>query len=122
IPTVSGEPTTVVDSWMWVLTSTDSVQQTAAMRFLNWMQDADRQGAFNQSIDMLPSQRTALREWESPNYAAFVDTLLNNATMPLTESASGIAARAIQSALASVINGQRSAEQATQDVMTQLAS
>ncbi|HVU12200.1 MAG TPA: extracellular solute-binding protein [Phototrophicaceae bacterium] len=121
IPTVSGEPTTVVDSWMWVLTSADSEQQMAAMRFLNWMQDADRQGKFNQTIDMLPSQRSALRQWEDPDYAAFIDTLLNNATMPLTESSSGVAARTIQSALASVINGQRSAEQATQDVMTQLS-
>ncbi len=121
IPTVSGEPTTVVDGWMWVLTSADSERQMAAMRFLNWMEDADRQGKYNQTISMLPSQRSALRQWEDPNYAAFIDTLLNNATMPLIESSSGVAARTIQSALVSVINGQRSAEQATQDVMTQLS-
>ncbi len=122
IPTQSGEPTSVVDSWMWVLTSSDSVQQTAALRFLNWMLDVDRQGRYNQAIYMLPSQRTALRQWEDPAYAAFVDSLLSNATLPLTESTDGVTARVIQSALASVISGQRTADQATQDVINQLPS
>ncbi len=122
IPTVSGTPTTVVDGWMWVLTTADAEQQAVALRFLNWMLDIDRQGHYNQSIYMLPSQRTALRQWEDADYANFVDALLNNATLPLAESTGGVTARVIQSALASVISGQRTAEQATQDVITQLPS
>ncbi len=122
IPTASGTPTTVVDSWMWVLTSADAEQQAAALRFLNWMLDIDRQGRYNQAIYMLPSQRTALRQWENADYATFVDTLLNGATLPLSESAGSLTARVIQSALASVISGQRSAEEAAQDVMAQLPS
>ena len=122
IPTVSGTQTTVVDGWMWVLTTADAEQQAVALRFLNWMLDIDRQGRYNQSIYMLPSQRTALRQWEDADYANFVDALLNNATLPLAESTGGVTARVIQSALASVISGQRTAEQATQDVITQLPS
>ena len=122
IPTASGQPATVLDGWMWVLTSADSEQQALALRFLNWMMDIDRQGGYDSAISMLPSQRTALRQWESAEYSAFVDSLINNATLPLSDSAGGTAARVIQSALASVISGQRSAEQATQDVITQLAS
>ncbi|MEP7292364.1 MAG: extracellular solute-binding protein [Chloroflexota bacterium] len=120
IPTASGEPTTVVDSWMWVLTSADAEQQAVALRFLNWMLDIDRQGQYNQAIYMLPSQRSALRQWEDADYATFVDTLLGNATLPLSESAGSLTARVIQGALASVISGQRSAEQAAQDVIAQL--
>lgn len=120
IPTASGQPATVVDGWMWVLTSADAEQQAAAMRFLTWMLDPDRQGRYNQAISMLPSQRSALRQWEDPQYAAFIDLLLNNATLPLAESTGGITARVIQSALASVISGQRTAEEAAQDVVTQL--
>ena len=93
-----------------------------ALRFVNWMLDVDRQGRYNQAIFMLPSQRTALRQWEDSDYAAFVDALLNNATLPLSETTSGVTARAIQSALATVISGQRDAEQAAQDVITQLPS
>jgi ABC-type glycerol-3-phosphate transport system substrate-binding protein len=122
IPTQSGQPTTVVDGWMWVLTSSDAEEQVLALRFLNWMLDVDRQGRYNQAISMLPSQRTALRQWEDPSYATFVDALLNNATLPLSDTAGGATARVIQGALASVISGQRTAEQAAQDVVTQLAS
>lgn len=122
IPTASGSPTTIVDSWMWVLTSVDAEQQAVALRFLNWMLDVDRQGRYNQAIYMLPSQRSALRQWEDADYAVFVDTLLNDATLPLSESAGSLTARVIQGALASVISGQRNPEQAAQDVMAQLPS
>lgn len=122
IPTVSGEAATVLDGWMWVLTSADAERQALALRFLNWMMDVDRQESYNGAISMLPSQRTALRQWEDADYAAFVDTLINNATLPLSDSAGGTTARLIQSALASVISGQRSAEQATQDVIAQMAN
>jgi ABC-type glycerol-3-phosphate transport system substrate-binding protein len=122
LPTESGQPATVIDGWMWVLTSADSEQQAVATRFLNWMLDVDRQGRYNQAISMLPSQRTALRQWEDSGYASFIDTLLNNASLPLTDSTGSATARVIQSALASVISGQRTAEQATQDVINQLQS
>lgn len=120
IPTASGEATSVVDSWMWVLTSGDAEKQEAALRFLNWMLDVDRQDEYNQAIYMLPSQRSALRQREDTNYATFVDTVLSDATLPLSESAGSLTARIIQSALASVISGQRTAENATLDVMAQL--
>jgi ABC-type glycerol-3-phosphate transport system substrate-binding protein len=120
IPTESGQPATLIDGWMWVLTSADSEQEAIAMRFLNWMLDVDRQGRYNQAISMLPSQRTAMRQWEDAGYASFIDTLITNASLPLTDSAGSAAARVIQSALASVISGQRTAEQATQDVINQL--
>lgn len=120
IPTESGEPTTVVDGWMWVLTTADAEQQALALRFINWMFDVDRQGRYNQAISMLPSQRATLRQWEDPAYATFIDMLLNNATLTLGESSTSLTARVIQSALASVISGQRSADEAAQDVIEQL--
>ncbi|MCC6802246.1 MAG: extracellular solute-binding protein [Anaerolineae bacterium] len=120
IPTISGDPTTVVDGWMWVLTTADAEQQAQALRFINWMLDIDRQGRYNQAISMLPSQRATLRQWEDPAYATFINMLLNNATLPLSEGSGSLSARVIQTALASVISGQRTAAQATQDVIAQL--
>lgn len=120
IPTQSGDPATVVDGWVWVLTAAETERQTVAFRFLNWMMDASRQSEYNRAIHMLPSQRTALRQWEDAAYVAFVDGLLNRATLPLLDSDSAIAGRVIQSALASVLSGRRTAAQATQDILTQL--
>lgn len=120
IPTDSGMPLTVVDGWMWVLTTSDADRQTQALRFLNWMLDANRQADYTSVVGMLPSQRTALRQLGYPEYVTFVGQLLGNAVLPLTEAESGAAARAMQSALATVLTGQRSAEEATRDVMNQL--
>lgn len=121
IPTQSGEPATVVDGWAWVVTTADAERQTVALRFLNWMLDANRQSEYNRAIHMLPSQRTALRLAEDSEYAAFVDALLNRSTLPLLDSDSATAGRVIQSALASVLSGRRTAAEATQDILTQLA-
>jgi hypothetical protein len=70
---------------------------------------------------MLPSQRTALRGLENTAYATFVDGLLTRATLPLSDTGGGTPARVMQSALAMVISGQRTAEQATREVIAQLS-
>jgi ABC-type glycerol-3-phosphate transport system substrate-binding protein len=121
IPTQTGEPATVVDGWMWVITTTDAGQQEAALRFLNWMMNVDRQGAYADAVHMLPSLRTALRAWSDSSYATFVDSLLTRATLPLSDIGGGTPARVMQSALAMVISGQRTADQATREVIAQLS-
>jgi len=120
IPTHDGTAMTVQDGWLWVLTTSDAERQERALRFLNWMLDAQRQIEYAQVLHMLPSQRTALRQLRYPEYARFVNNLLSNAILPLSESASGTTARAMQSALAAVMTGQRTAEEATRDVLNQL--
>lgn len=122
IPTSSGQPATILNGWMWVLTTPDADRQALAVAFLNWMLDAERQGQYNEVVHMLPSQRTALRRWDNPAYAQFASGLLDNATLPLTESQAGPAARALQNALTAVLLGARTAEEATQDVINQLTN
>jgi ABC-type glycerol-3-phosphate transport system substrate-binding protein len=122
IPTASGKPVTMLDGWMWVMTTSDADRQTRALRFLNWMLDADRQRQYTQIVHMLPSQRTALRQMPDTTYIDFVNTLLANATLPLAQSESGAAARAMQNALASVLSGQHTADDATREVMLGLSS
>jgi hypothetical protein len=86
------------------------------------MLEADRQGEYSQSVHMFPSQRRAFRNWFANDYAAFVGRLLDNATLPLPESQNSTAARAMQNAFTAVLLGARTAEEATQDVLDQLAS
>jgi ABC-type glycerol-3-phosphate transport system substrate-binding protein len=122
IPTEAGDGATVVDSWLLVVTTANAERQTLTLRLVDWLLDPDRQGAYNAAIHMLPSQRRSLRGWQDPAYVAFVDALLNRATLPLDDGESAVAARVLQSAFASVIAGRRSAQEAAQDVMAQLAS
>lgn len=122
IPTASGEPATVLNGWMWVVTTPDADRQALAVTFLDWMLDAERQGEYNEAVHLLPSQYTALRRLVNPAYARFVERLLDNATLPLDENHAGPRARALQNALTAVLLGARTADEATQDVLDQLES
>jgi ABC-type glycerol-3-phosphate transport system substrate-binding protein len=106
---------------MWVMTTSDAGQQEAAMSFLNWMMGVERQERYSSAVHMLPSQRTALNGLSDTDYATFVDGLLTRATLPLSDTGGGTPARVMQSALAMVIGGQRTADQATREVIAQLS-
>jgi ABC-type glycerol-3-phosphate transport system substrate-binding protein len=121
VPTHSGQMATQLNGWMWVMPTSDPVRQTLAARFLEWMMDADRQEQYAQSIYMLPSQRNALQAWDDSELdTGKITAFLTNAYLPLAASDSGTAVRAMQSALVSVIIGDRTAEEATQDVLNQI--
>jgi ABC-type glycerol-3-phosphate transport system substrate-binding protein len=121
IPLASATPTTIVNAWMWVVTTSDADHQALALDFLEWMFDAGRQARYSRMVNLLPAQRAAMRQWDNTHYTSFVEGLLANAVLPPTESAGGAAARAMQNALINVISGQRTADQATEDVMNQLS-
>jgi maltose-binding protein MalE len=120
IPLASATPMTAVDGWLWVVTTGDSDRQAAAMQFLEWMLNPQRQRAYTQAVGLLPSSQTALRTWDNQEYAAFAGNLLNNAIVPLANSEINLTARAIQSAILSVISGERTAAEARRDIAQQL--
>lgn len=122
VPTQSGQPIGVVDGWMWVVTTSNADRQALALRFLNWMQNAERQGRYTRTIQMLPAQRGAFQYWETNAYIEFVRELLVNGILPLSDSEGGNTARILQGALIAVLNKERSAEEALQDVSNQLGS
>ncbi|MCB9453541.1 MAG: extracellular solute-binding protein [Anaerolineaceae bacterium] len=120
VPTASEGFTTLVDGWMWVMVTSNADQQTASARFINWMLDAERQGHFTEIVHLIPSQRDAvLRRWEATPYAEFVNNLMDRAAIPLA-GGGGVAARAMQTAFAAVLQGQRTADEATQDALAQV--
>ncbi len=116
LPTLTGQPSTVLDGWIWVITATSTDRQTAALRFLNWMVDTDRQSAYANAIHMLPALRAAQRQIDA-EYATFVDSLLETA---LPENTGTLTARTLQNAFAAVINGQSTAADAVAAVLAQV--
>jgi ABC-type glycerol-3-phosphate transport system substrate-binding protein len=122
IPVSSGSPRTMADGWLWVMTTKDAAHQGAALRFLEWMFDAGRHSTYTHAINRLPSTREAMRSWGSPvAYTEFADNLLTNAVLPLIDNEGSPTARAMQNALVAVLSGERTAAEATQDVVDQLA-
>ncbi len=121
IPTASGEALTALNSWMWVMSTTDPSRQVVVADFLDWMMETDRQAAYVRSLYMIPSQQSAVRQAYDGEYLAFISELLANPDLPPTNAANGAVARAMQTALVSVIAGELTAEEATQSVVDQVS-
>lgn len=122
LPTQDGNAATTTTGWLWVLVTPDINRQTLALRFLDWMMETERQAGYLEALNMLPSQRTAFLFWSDQAYASFAGTLLSTAYQPLSDEASGVAARALQNALVAVISQNSTAEEAVEDVINQLNS
>jgi ABC-type glycerol-3-phosphate transport system substrate-binding protein len=117
LPTESGLGSSALGGWVWVLTTSSADRQALAARFLNWMMAASRQGQYAQTVKMLPSQRAALQQRPATPYTAFVRELLLNASPYLADNANSAAARALQTAMAEVIGGQKDAAAAVESVL-----
>jgi ABC-type glycerol-3-phosphate transport system substrate-binding protein len=121
IPTESGQAVSVVDGWMWVMTTDNTDRQELAASFLNRMMDTSSQREYAEAVHMLPSQRMALLDM-APDLVdvELMDSLLDNAVIPLPENAGGSVARAMQNALIAVLSGESTAEEAVQVVIEQV--
>jgi ABC-type glycerol-3-phosphate transport system substrate-binding protein len=120
LPVDSGLPTTSIDGWMWLLTAKSPDRQQAALRFLQWMFDSERQAAYTRAIAMLPSTQSAMSSWGNASYTDFVDSILVNAVLPLDDNEGNSSARILQNALIAVISGETTAEEIVQDVADQI--
>jgi ABC-type glycerol-3-phosphate transport system substrate-binding protein len=120
-PLAAGDPTTTVNGWMWVMVTKDKDRQAEALHFIEWMLDAGRQTAYAETAHMIPSRRSAMQQWDQEAYRQFANNLLLNARIPFVAGENDGLLEALQSALISVISGQRTADEAVQDVFKQLS-
>lgn len=118
IPLADGEPSTVLNGWMWVVVTKDKDRQALALRFIEWMLEANRLTAYSRQINMLPSRRAAMRLWNAGTFTDLANRLLANARLPLVDG-NATTLRAMENALAAVIAGQRTPEEAVNDVVEQ---
>ncbi|HEX2619211.1 MAG TPA: extracellular solute-binding protein [Phototrophicaceae bacterium] len=122
IPTVGGNPVTIMNGWMWVMVTDDSDRRAMSGRLVNWLMDSNRQGQYAQLLGMIPSQVEALRNYPFRGVeTASFETLLQNATIPFLENDTGTVGRVMQNALAAVLRGDNTAEEATRDAVSQLS-
>ncbi len=107
LPTTQGQIISLMNGWMWVLVADEPERQTAALRFINYMMQAENQTAYASTIAWLPAQRQALLTSLPRGINADLYTqLLDNSLLPLSDSDGGTLARAIQDAFVAVLNGE----------------
>ncbi|MCD4687233.1 MAG: extracellular solute-binding protein, partial [Anaerolineae bacterium] len=121
VPTEDGTTLTMIDGWMWVLTTQNPDQQTQALAFLSWMMRISQQSAFTEAYGIVPSQTRALRLWEDEAYADFAQELLSTAIVFAEERRNNAAATALNDAVSAVLRGM-SPETATEDALRSLES
>jgi len=122
VPTASGGGRSIRDGWLWVLVTPDMNRQTLSARYLEWMMEPEFHADFARALYHLPTQPSLLDDSlpAGADRQFFVD-LLENATLPLPENEGGTAPRLMQEALIHVLHGDATAEQATRQVLSQLA-
>ncbi|MCL4252915.1 MAG: extracellular solute-binding protein [Anaerolineae bacterium] len=120
IPTANGDAIALMNGWVWIVTAKTADKQATAYRFIDWMMGNSRQAEYAQLVNLLPSQRGALTQMALSNadVSLFADLLGNAVLMPLDNN-TGAVARAIQTAFASVISGDMTAEEAVESVQNQ---
>ena len=120
IPTLTGQSTGILNGWMWVLIASESDQQALALEYIRWMMNSTRQTEIAKAIHMLPSQQSALEmDLADDVNSESIMALLDDPILPITESTSSNLARSLHTAVASILRGERNAEEAIQYVLSQ---
>lgn len=120
VPMPPGMQLSIVDGWMWVITTSNPDKQAKALDLLIWLLRADQQGRLLQGLGVLPSRRGALESWTNDSYADFARSLLQQPAAPPPDTINPAVAAALQTALEDVLLGRKSAETAAVDAVTQV--
>ncbi|MBN2303819.1 MAG: extracellular solute-binding protein [Anaerolineae bacterium] len=104
-PTLDGGPITLLDGWVWALTTQDPDRQRQAIAFLSWMMRVSQHSLFTEAMNILPSQSRALLLWDDAAYAEFAGDLITHAVVLPTSQRSSSAAQALQDSVVAVLEG-----------------
>lgn len=119
VPSLTGLPLTMLDGWMWVITTQNPDYQQRALAFLSWMMRVSQHAAFSESMGVVPSQIRALRLWDDTDYADFAQELIGTAIVFPEERRNNASAVALQEAFSAVLRG-TSPETAANDALSRL--
>ncbi len=119
VPSPTGQPLTMLDGWMWVITTQNPDHQQRALAFLSWMMRVSQHAAFSEALGVVPSQIRALRLWDDLDYAVFAQDLIGTAIVFPEERRNNAAAVALQEAFAAVLRG-TAPETATNEAISRL--
>jgi ABC-type glycerol-3-phosphate transport system substrate-binding protein len=118
IPTLDGQPASVLDGWIWVIPSGNPRERALALRFIEWMGAPERQVAYAQAVRQIPAQREAFEQWSTGGYGVLTERILGG-TLVNADWVSSYPemARALQSGLLRVITGGVTARQAAEAIV-----
>jgi ABC-type glycerol-3-phosphate transport system substrate-binding protein len=118
LPTETGTTATMSRGWAFVIITLDPRRQAAAARFTEWLVAPQNLAEWSLATNHLPTRPSALRLTVWPeDYTDFLATQLENAFFRPSTSEFDKIAQALQGAVEDVLTDQRTAREATSDVM-----
>jgi len=103
-PMASPAPIALVESWLWVILTTDPLRQDAAWSVMTGLMSDERLAAYTAMVGVLPATPAALLRWPDRRYATFAGELLTQALPAPTETGE-LAATRLMNAVRQVVNG-----------------
>ncbi len=104
VPLATPTSVTIVDSWLWVILTTEPARQEAALSIINGLLGDERLAAYTSIVGVLPATPTALLLWPDTVYATFGGELLLGA-LPMPGETSDLAGTRLMTAVRQVVNG-----------------
>jgi ABC-type glycerol-3-phosphate transport system substrate-binding protein len=113
VPTRDGVPTNIGRGWGLAIVTPERARQVAALQFIEWITAPDRLVAWNQQVGYIPPRSTALDliAGDDP-YWIFVEEQLNYVQPRPAFSGYDLLARILHEAVATVIKGEATPEEA----------
>lgn len=117
LPTRSGQPTTVADTWAFALLTQDADRQALALSLVAALLEPDVQGAWSQFADRLPSRRSALAQWDQAGpYRSFLEQQIESAAAVPNGRAFADFARRLQTGQLAVLRGELTPDEAARSL------
>lgn len=112
LPSSQPEGVVILEGWVWAITTLDPNQQMAALRFVEWLMNAENQADYTQAFGMLPSRLRALRLWSAQAQLGRYEQWLQSGVILPLEQRNNTAAAQLQLAFEAVLDGVPPAEAA----------
>ncbi|MFQ5610746.1 MAG: extracellular solute-binding protein [Anaerolineae bacterium] len=113
LPTRNGVPVNIARGWAMAIVTDDPARQVEALRFIEWFTAPDRLATWNRSVGYIPTRISALAMMDDGDpYWAFVEEQLNFVQPRPSFAGYDLLARILHEAIAAVISGEATPEEA----------
>lgn len=121
VPTRDGKVAAVASGWAYVVVTNDPARQAAAAQFIQWIVQGEHLAPWLRAANRLPASRSSLvLSVEPVEYATFLRDQMENASFLPPTAAYGKASDAWRSAMAAVLKGQTTPEEAARNISDSL--
>ena len=122
LPTINGQPFTLVKGWGWALASPDPNKQAAAAELAHFLSEAEFAGPWTQATYLLPLRPFALSYWQSETNQILASQLLPIAARIPSQNILNLVSTPITDAVLDVLTDVQSPEDAAQNASDTLGN